>query len=196
MDVLWFLNFATWDQVKQLLNYRCLHNPTLLCGFYLITVFKMLNSKPAVLSPALWWWSLKLSVPFSANAELSARPKVLSCQRDNGSRGTVPNPWQGTGVCTGALLRSLGAASRALAVHKQLKLLTKEESSELEMGEGTCSGCFCARSCWYQNSPMFPRLISKPTCVLSYCEPHSSESSTWHRCNALSLLGLSKKTCI
>ena len=50
MDVLWFLTFATRDQVKQLLNHSCLHTPALLCGFYLVTVFKMLNSKPAKLS--------------------------------------------------------------------------------------------------------------------------------------------------
>lgn len=181
MDVLWLLNLAAWDQVKQLLNHRCLQNPTLPCADFTWSLYSKcsIQSLLASVSPALWWWCLKLSSVCAFFCKKpSARPKVLLRQRDPGSRGTVPNPRQGAGVCTRGWLRSLAAAvsgsgcsQTAQAVHRGGVWAGR--------GEDTCSGCFCTRSCWHQNSPMFPRLISKPTWLLSHCESHSSESSTW-----------------
>lgn len=115
-------------------------------------------SIPSVLSsvsPALWCWCLKLSSGCGclcrkpwADAELSARGRVLSWQQGLGARPMVRS-WR---VHRG-LLRSPRACLG-------LGLLTEEES-ELEQGEGTCSvsapaladtrtpPCFPG---WFQNS--------------------------------------------
>lgn len=95
--------------------HRCLYNPTLLCGFYLVTIFKMLNSKPAKLSQScivVMVFKAETSTFFcektSANAEFSAGPRVLLCQWDPGSRGTVPNPWLGL-VCAQGFAQVTGS---------------------------------------------------------------------------------------
>lgn len=98
-------------------------------------------------SPALWCSGCTFSCKkASANAELSARPRGLLRQRGCGSRGTVPNHGgelvcaRGFAQVTGSGVAGSGCSQAAQAAHSGGVSITR--------GEGTCSGCFCTRSCW------------------------------------------------
>lgn len=193
MDVLWFLTFATWDQVKQLLNHSCLHTPTLLCGFYLVTVFKMLNSKPAKLSQ-----SCIVVVVFKAELSLylflwetlsrcwvlSKTPSALASARPR-SRGTVPNPWQELAWAPGLCSGHCEWPCRALALHKQLKLWNGRRTPPQAVFAPGLAGTRTASSFpgWFQNPP---------ECWAVWASFQWEQHMAPLQCT--SLLGLSKKT--
>lgn len=89
----------------------------------------------------------------------SQQDPKCSCVSETQEQGHGAKPMAGAGVGTRALLGSLRAAVSGSG--------SSQTAQAVEWEEDTSSGCFCTRSCWYQNCLMFPRLISEPTWVLS-----------------------------
>lgn len=199
------------SQVKQLLSHRCLLEPWVqgifLCqelstDVYTIPPFSVdftwspfskcsIQSLPSSVSPALWWWSLKLRpVPFSVRKP----QQMLSSQQDPESSCVSETQGAGAQCQTHGWGWRVHRAFFAQVTGSGCLSSGCSHRSPSWDGGGHLLRLFLHQILLIPELPHFDfRLISKPTWVLSYCIS-SSESSTWHRCNAHYLLGLRKKT--